>query len=91
MVQAYKGRCRPCSIVLSSFEYNEEIYAAMKAGAQGYLHKEALADSIMEAIRTVQRGKQAFPRRITDRPSGHGTTAGLSTRERQVLELVRRG
>jgi DNA-binding NarL/FixJ family response regulator len=79
------------SIVLSSFEYNEEIYAAVKAGAQGYVHKEAPAESIMEAIRTVHRGKQSFPRRISDRLSDHGMTAGLSTREKQVLELVAKG
>jgi len=79
------------SIVLSSFEYNEEIYEAMKAGAQGYVHKEASAEAIMEAIRAVHRGKQAFPRRISDRLSNHGMTAGLSTREKQVLELVAKG
>jgi len=79
------------SIVLSSFEYNEEIYAAMKAGAQGYVHKEASAEAIMEAIRAVHRGKQTFPRRISDRLSDHEMTAGLSMRERQVLELVAKG
>jgi len=82
---------RARSIVLSSFEYNEEIYEAMKAGAQGYVHKEASAEAIMEAIRAVHRGKQAFPRRISDRLSDQGMTAGLSTRERQVLELVAKG
>lgn len=79
------------SIVLSSFEYDEEIYAAVKAGAQGYLHKEAPPEDIMRSIRAVYSGKQAFPRRIAERLSGQRMTAGLSPREREVLELVAKG
>lgn len=79
------------SIVLSSFEYDEEIYAAVKAGAQGYLHKEAPAEDIMSAIRSVHAGKQAFPRRISEHLSNRQMTAGLSPREREVLELVAKG
>ena len=70
------------AIILSSFECDEEIYAAVKAGAQGYLHR---------AIRSVRGGQQAFPRRITERLSSDQMTAGLSHRERQVLELVAKG
>jgi two-component system NarL family response regulator len=79
------------SIVLSSFEFDEEIYAAVRAGAQGYLHKEAPAEDIMRAIRLVSSGKQAFPRRIADRLSNKQMTAGLSAREREILELVAKG
>jgi DNA-binding NarL/FixJ family response regulator len=78
-------------IVLSSFEFDEEIYAAVKAGAQGYLHKESPPEEIMTAIRTVFGGRLAFPRRIAERLSGEGMTAGLSAREREVLELVAKG
>ena len=79
------------SIVLSSFECDEEIYAAVKAGARGYLHKEAPAEEIVRAIRSVYLGQQSFPRRITERLSSDEMTAGLSERERQVLELVAKG
>jgi len=78
-------------IILSSFECDEEIHAAVKAGAQGYLHKEAPAEEIVCAIRSVRAGHQAFPRRITERLSNDRMTAGLSPRERQVLELVAKG
>jgi len=78
-------------IILSSFEYDEEIHAAVKAGAQGYLHKEAPADEILRAIRAVHGGNQAFPRRIAERLSSDRMTAGLSNREREVLELVAKG
>jgi two-component system NarL family response regulator len=79
------------AIILSSFECDEEIYAAVKAGAQGYLHKEAPVEEIVRAIQTVRGGCPAFPRRIAERLSGDRMTAGLSRRERQVLELVAKG
>jgi DNA-binding NarL/FixJ family response regulator len=79
------------AIILSSFECDEEIYAAVKAGAQGYLRKDAPAEEIVRAIRSVRGGQQAFPRRITKRLSSDQMTAGLSHRERQVLELVAKG
>ncbi len=79
------------SIVLSSFEYDEEIYAAIKAGAQGYLHKESRGEDIVSAIRAVRRGKRAFPRRIVERLSRNQMTAGLSAREKEILELVSKG
>ncbi len=79
------------SIVLSSFEYDEEIYDAVKAGAQGYLHKESRAEDILKAIHAVHAGKRAFPRRIADRLSNNQMSAGLSPREREILELVSKG
>jgi RNA polymerase sigma factor (sigma-70 family) len=79
------------SIVLSSFELDEEIYAAVKAGAKGYLHKEAPAEEILKAIRSVHAGRRAFPRRIAERLSNESMTAGLSPREREVLQLVAKG
>ena len=79
------------AIILSSFECDEEIYAAVETGAQGYLHKEAPAEDILRAIRSVRAGRQSFPRRIAERLSGDRMTAGLSPREREVLELVAKG
>jgi DNA-binding NarL/FixJ family response regulator len=79
------------TIILSSFECDEEIHAAVKAGAWGYLHKEAQADEIIRAIRSVRNGCRAFPRRMAERLSSERMTAGLSHRERQVLELVAKG
>lgn len=78
-------------IVLSSFEYDEEIYSAIKAGAQGFIHKQAPAEEILTAIRTVFRGKQAFPRRIAERLKGNSLTVGLSERELEILQLVAKG
>ena len=79
------------TIVLSSFECDEEIYTAYRSGAQGYLHKEVRAEEIVAALRAVYAGKQAFPRRIAERLSTDQMTAGLSQREREILELVAKG
>ncbi|MFC6646297.1 response regulator [Granulicella cerasi] len=88
-LREYHPQVKP--IVLSSFEFDEEIYSAVKAGAMGFLHKEAPPEDIMKAIRQVYAGKQAFPRRIAERLDGKRMTAGLSGREREVLELVAKG
>lgn len=82
---------RACTIVISSHEYDEEIYAAVKAGAQGFVHKEAEAAEIFSAVRAVARCKQAFPARIRERLATNQMTAGLSPREIEVLHLVALG
>ena len=50
-----------------------------------------VAEEIVRAIRSVRNGHLAFPRRIAERLSSDRMTAGLSHRERQVLELVAKG
>jgi DNA-binding NarL/FixJ family response regulator len=79
------------TIILSSFEYDEEINSAVKAGAQGYIHKQAPVEEIVLAIRRVHRGKQSFPKRIARQLANNSLTAGLSARELEVLELVAKG
>ena len=82
---------RARSIVLSSFEFDEEINSAVNAGAQGYIHKQAPGEEIVRAIRQVYRGKQAFPRRIANQLARGSLTAGLSDRELEILDLVAKG
>lgn len=79
------------TIVVSSFEYDEEIYAAVKAGAQGFVHKEAASEEILRAIRTVARGGRAFPKHITERLSNDQMTARLNPHEVDILQLVATG
>lgn len=76
------------SIVISSFGYDEEIYAAVQAGATGFVHKEADPQEILRAIRTVAAGDEAFPPQMAERLAAKQMTAGLSTREREILQLV---
>lgn len=79
------------TIVVSSFEYDEEIYGAVKAGAQGFVHKGAGAAEILRAIRAVARGGQAFPKHLTERFANDQMTARLSSHEMEILQLVATG
>jgi len=56
----------PQVIILSSFDFEEEIYRAVQAGARGYLLKETSCDEIVAAIVAVHAGKQYFPPAVAD-------------------------
>lgn len=84
-------------LVLSSFADDERIFAAMQAGAAGYLLKDVAPDALAEAIREVHRGRPVLHpdvaarlmRRVAD-PAGPATDP-LTPREREVLRLVVEG
>jgi len=84
-------------VVLSSFADDERIFAAMQAGAAGYLLKDVDPDALAEAVRDAHRGRPVLHpdvtarlmRRVAD-PTGPATEA-LTPREREVLRLVVEG
>jgi NarL family two-component system response regulator LiaR len=84
-------------VVLSSFADDERIFAAMQAGAAGYLLKDVDPDALADAIREVHRGRPVLHpdvaarlmRRVAD-PAGPATEP-LTPREREVLGLVVEG
>ena len=87
-------------IVLTMFEDDASVFAAMRAGARGYLLKGAEQDEIVRAIRAVAAGEAIFGPAIAQRivehfSAGAGTTRAsfptLTDRERQVLELIAAG
>jgi DNA-binding NarL/FixJ family response regulator len=81
----------PKLIILSSFDYEEEIYRAAKAGARGYLLKDATRTQIVDAIRSVARGQLYFPKGIADRIVERERRSGLSPREEHVLTMIAKG
>jgi two-component system, NarL family, response regulator len=81
----------PRVIVLSSFEFEEEIYRAVKAGARGYLLKETSRDEIVAAIVAVHAGRQYFPPAISQRLADRAHRSALSPRELEILEMLSRG
>lgn len=81
----------PHVIILSSFEFDEEIYRAVQAGARGYLLKETSRDEIVAAIVAVHAGKQYFPPAIANRLSERNHRSNLSPRELEILEMLSRG
>ncbi len=81
----------PQVLVLSSFDYEEEIYRAAKAGARGYLMKDASRAQIVGAIRSVAKGQLHFPKGIAARITEREGRAGLSPREQSVLSMISKG
>jgi DNA-binding NarL/FixJ family response regulator len=87
-------------VVLTMFQDDDSVFAAMRAGARGYLLKGAEQDEIIRAIRAVAAGEAIFGPEIAQRviahfTSGAGSTAAafpaLTEREREVLEMVAAG
>ena len=56
-------------LVLTMFEDDESVFAAMRAGASGYLVKGAVQEEILRAIRSVAAGHAVFGRARRTRPS----------------------
>lgn len=94
-IETLKAICKrpfpPPVIVLSSFEFDEEIYQAVEAGAQGYLLKDMTVENIFLAIQRVHAGGTFFPARITDRLDERKHRRDLSTRELEILSLLTKG
>jgi DNA-binding NarL/FixJ family response regulator len=81
----------PRVLVLSSFDYEEEIYRAAKAGAHGYLMKDATRAQIVTAIQTVAKGNLHFPKEIANRITLREGRNGLSPREQDILSMIAKG
>jgi DNA-binding NarL/FixJ family response regulator len=87
-------------IVLTMFEDDDSVYAAMRAGALGYLLKGSQQDEIVRAIRAVAAGEAIFGPEIARRVIAHFSTGagsarqafpGLTDREREILEKIAGG
>ena len=92
-------------IILTTFDLDEYVYGALRAGASGFLLKDTPPADLLEAVRLVARGDallapsvtrrliEEFARRpppdLPDRPAP--ALAGVTEREREVLALVARG
>jgi two-component system, NarL family, response regulator len=81
----------PAVLILSSYAYEEEIYRALKAGARGYLSKDASGAQIVEAINTVNAGGKYLSGEIAGRLAERESRSSLSSRETEILEMVSKG
>jgi DNA-binding NarL/FixJ family response regulator len=93
----------PRIVILTTFDLDEYVYAALQAGASGFLLKDVSADQLIAAVRTVQVGDALLAPTITrrlverfTRPSagvaGDAAALGrLTPREHEVLGHVARG
>jgi DNA-binding NarL/FixJ family response regulator len=78
-------------VVLTSFEKEEDIYRAIRAGAQGYLLKDTTESEMVAAISVVHSGKRYIPRHIAARLADRLMRSDLTARELQTLELLAQG
>jgi two-component system NarL family response regulator len=78
-------------IVLSSYDRDEDIYRSIRAGAMGYLVKDASADEMLLSIRSVMGGHKHFPSDISEKLADRLTITDLSIKEHEVLKLLARG
>lgn len=78
-------------IVLTTYQGDEDIHKAMKAGAQGYLLKGMPHDDLLDAIRRVRTGVQYLPPAVRNSIANRLPGSELSPRELQILELIVKG
>jgi len=82
-------------LVLTTYATDEFIFTALRAGARGYLLKDASADDLLGAIHAVHRGETLLAPTIAARVvagiGGRGQTEPLTGRELEVLALVSHG
>jgi two-component system NarL family response regulator len=77
--------------VISSYQLEEDIYRVLRAGALGYILKDATAKQLAECIRGVAEGKTWVPPQIGARLARRVADRELTLRETQVLSAVAAG
>ena len=97
------GDQRPRIVILTTFDLDEYVYEALRAGASGFLLKDASARELAEAVRVVAAGDAVIAPSVTRRLIAEfahlgGPRAptrqrldGLTERETEVLALIARG
>jgi two-component system, NarL family, response regulator len=78
-------------IVLTTFDGDEDIYRGLRAGAMGYLLKDAEPDELLTAIRTVANNQKYLQSTVGAKLAERMSYAELSDREMQVLRLMALG
>jgi len=97
--------CATKVLVLTTFDLDEYVFAAMRAGASGYLLKDSPARTLVAAVRVIAAGDALLSPSVTRRlieefarqpepgPSKHSSAVlnDLTDREREALELLAQG
>lgn len=78
-------------IVLTTYDGDEDIYRALKAGAKAYLLKGMTTEDLVLAIRAVHEGRSHFPQAVTAKLAERIGTEHLTQREIDVLEEIVHG
>jgi two-component system NarL family response regulator len=78
-------------IVLTTYDGDEDIYRALRAGAHAYLLKDMFREELLEAIRTVHAGQRRIPSAVATRLAERMAGNELTAREGEVLQLIASG
>jgi DNA-binding NarL/FixJ family response regulator len=78
-------------LMLSAFDGDADIHAALEAGAHGYVLKSATGEELIPAIRAVAAGKRWIPREVATRLKTRNAYEELTAREIEVLNQLARG
>jgi DNA-binding NarL/FixJ family response regulator len=78
-------------IILTTYDTDNEIYRAIKAGAKGYLLKDARREELLDCIRKVNGGDTCIPQALVEKLAAGMTSEILTGRELGVLGLLARG
>jgi DNA-binding NarL/FixJ family response regulator len=87
-------------VILTTFEQDDYIFGALRAGASGFLLKRTRPEDLIPAIHTIARGDSLLSPSVTSRviermaaqpARDDARLAGLTPREREVLELLAQG
>jgi DNA-binding NarL/FixJ family response regulator len=93
----------PRVLILTTYDLDEYVFDALKAGASGFLLKDAPSDQLIAGIGVIAAGDallapavtrrliEEFARRPTPPPDGPVELAALTAREREILILIARG
>lgn len=98
-------RAAPCTrvLILTTFEQDDYVFGALRAGASGFLVKRTRPEELIAAVHTLARGESllspSITRRVIDRMAqqpvpelaAQARLNELTRRERKVLELIARG
>jgi DNA-binding NarL/FixJ family response regulator len=103
-LEAIHGILDECSntriLVVTLFDDDDSVFAALRAGARGYLLKDSDDDEMLRAIRAVANNEAIFSPGIANRVLGYFAMRpalpkmlfpGLTDREREILHLIAQG
>lgn len=78
-------------VIITTYAGDEDIFHSLKAGAKGYLLKDAPRQQIIEAVRNVFAGEDYIPAAIARKLAQHALKPQLTTREVEVIQRMARG
>jgi len=99
--QILRARPKTAIVMLTMMDEDDSVFAAMRAGARGYVLKGAQPAEILRAVLAAASGQAIFGRDVAERIAGYFAEAGqagaarpfghLTVREREILELMATG